>query len=861
VAVALLERDAELAALTGAVASAAAGAGSVVLVAGEAGIGKTALLRAFRRSVGGRVRLLAGACDDLVTPRTYGPLRDAFGADGGPLAEALAAGDREGVLSGLHAELAGAARSAPVVWLVEDAHWADDATLDVLGFVSRRIPDLPAVLVVTFRDDEVRRDHRLQRVLGVLTGEHVHRLALQPLSRAAVARWSGGTTLTSAALYQLTGGNPFFVSELLAAPAGAVPATVVDAVLVRVRSLGPPARRALDQLAVVPSRVELPVARALLGDLGSLAEAERLGIIEVHGDAVAFRHELARRAVEGSLPQTELIELNARVLAVLLEQSEPDLARVVHHAVQAGDDAAVLAYAPEAARRACAAGAQGQGAALYEQVLRRARLLAPEQRAEVGEAYAMTLFHANQRRSSVRAAEEAVRLREGRPDRAALGRALAMLALHQWADLQPTAALESAERALSALESVGDSVDHAAALIHISSLLIPLDRERDGLARAEAGLAMAERVGAEDLQSLGRLYRGRALLQLGDESGLHEMRAALDLALARRSPEEVMFGYLNLVPVLWRTGRYAEMEQQIDAWAEYAREREFRTHDQTRDAYRYSLLALRGEWIRAEQGLRAVLHDARDPGISGRHALPALARLAARLGREDAESLLAAARATAEQAGSDYVLVPVVVAAIEQAWLTGRTGVDRTERELLARSDRPGRERQRGELLRWLRRAGEPVEPFDGCPDEFAAGLRGDWRAAAAAWERVGDPYERALELLDSGEVEPTVEALTVFESLTARPAADLARRQLRRLGVRNLPRRPHPTTRENPAGLTNRQVEILRLLGEGLTNAEIAHRLVLSVRTVDHHVSAVLQKLGITSRRDAAAAVTKLGI
>jgi DNA-binding NarL/FixJ family response regulator len=125
----------------------------------------------------------------------------------------------------------------------------------------------------------------------------------------------------------------------------------------------------------------------------------------------------------------------------------------------------------------------------------------------------------------------------------------------------------------------------------------------------------------------------------------------------------------------------------------------------------------------------------------------------------------------------------------------------------------------------------------------------------------VGDPYERALELLDSGEAEPTLEALTVLDGLGARPGATLARRRLRDLGVVQVPRGPAAATRSNPAGLTERQAEILRLLAAGMTNAEIAARLVVSVRTVDHHVSAVLQKLGVATRREAAAAVATLGL
>jgi DNA-binding CsgD family transcriptional regulator len=178
---------------------------------------------------------------------------------------------------------------------------------------------------------------------------------------------------------------------------------------------------------------------------------------------------------------------------------------------------------------------------------------------------------------------------------------------------------------------------------------------------------------------------------------------------------------------------------------------------------------------------------------------------------------------------------------------------------LLERTDRPGRQRYRAELLRHLRRLGHPAEPFPGCPDSEAAGLRGDWRAAAAAWGRAGRPYERALELAESGQPEPTLEALAVLTQLGALPAVAIVRERLRLQGVRQRPRAPQRATLANSARLTARQVEILRLVADGLSNAEIAHRLVLSTRTVDHHVSAVLQKLGLASRRDAAGALAAL--
>ena len=856
----LLERDAPLAALGSALVRAGAGAGSAVLLSGEAGIGKTSVVRAFERTAEGRARVLAGACDDLLTPRTLGPLRDAArAAAGGPLAAALTGGDRDEVLAGAVEELSDP--QGPTVLVVEDVHWADEATLDVLRYVGRRVADLPAMLLLTYRDDEIVEDHPLRRVLGGLSGEAVHRLALAPLSRSAVASWAAGTGAASDALYRLTGGNPFFVSEVLASPRDAVSTTVVDAVLARVRQLNAATQRALEQLAVVPSRVELWLARALLGELTVLGEAERRGILEVRGNAVSFRHELARQAVVQTCTTSERMRLNQQVLRVLLTQDEQDLARIVHHAIEAGDDAAVVAHAPDAARQAVVAGAQGQAADLYGQALRRHELLATEDHAGMAEAYAWALFHSNRRRDALHAAEEAVRLREDLGDDAALGQSLACLSVQQWSGLQTKAALASSERAAELLERAGDSLGRISSLLHLAVILVNIDRERDGVRRIDEALAMAERLDARHLVPMGLIYRGRARLQLGEEAGLAELLHGLELARVIGNHEYVLWGYHNLVALLWRLGRYAEILPYLEEGAEYGRDHDFPTHDRGREAYRFRLLALHGDWDAAEQGLHEVLGDPDDPGVLDRHALPALARLAVRRGREDAESALAAARRNAERADSLLALVPTAAAELEQAWLTGRSDVALLAGDILPRTELVGRERDRGELFRYLRRLGKPVEAFPGCPEEYAAGLRGDWRAAASAWERIGDPYERALELAESGEVGPTLEALAVFDGLGARPAAARTRRRLRELGVTAVPRGPVPATRNNPSGLTDRQVEILRLLASGKTNAEIAAKLVLSVRTVDHHVSAVLQKLEVGSRREAAQLAVRLGV
>jgi DNA-binding CsgD family transcriptional regulator len=203
--------------------------------------------------------------------------------------------------------------------------------------------------------------------------------------------------------------------------------------------------------------------------------------------------------------------------------------------------------------------------------------------------------------------------------------------------------------------------------------------------------------------------------------------------------------------------------------------------------------------------------------------------------------------------------VPTAVACAELGWLTGNPRLGDHARELLPGLDLPGRERARGELLAALHRLGDPVALFQGCPPEYALAIGGDPVAAAAAWD--GDPYERGRALATAEDAATVLDGLAVLDGIGARATAAFVRRKLRAQGHQQIPRGPVAETRASPAGLTGRQTEILRLLVGGLSNAEIAERLVLSVRTVDHHVSAVLQKLGVTSRREAAVAAAGLGL
>ena len=236
-----------------------ASGGRIALVAGEAGIGKSALVVEFARRCGPRARVLWGACDRLVTPRALGPLHDIGHQIGGRLAAQLrAAAPQEDIFAAFLDELS-APRSRQQVLVVEDAHWADEATLDWLAFLGRRIDRLSALLFVTYRNDEVGPDHPLRGVLAALPNAVVRRVPIEPLSQSCVSEQARRAGRDGESVYQLAGGNPLLVTELLKARSEPVPGAVQDLILDRIRALPPPARDLAQLVAVVPTRADRPL--------------------------------------------------------------------------------------------------------------------------------------------------------------------------------------------------------------------------------------------------------------------------------------------------------------------------------------------------------------------------------------------------------------------------------------------------------------------------------------------------------------------------------------------------------------------------------------------------------------------------
>jgi hypothetical protein len=383
----LLERQTQLEELTRYLHDAGTRAGKIAFVGGEAGAGKSALVEHFATRASSSARVLWGHCDALQTSRVLGPVNEVIAGlsvlPGGSQAPGLS---REQLFSRLFERL-----SAPnplSLVILEDLHWADEATLDFVRFIGRRIQRTRCLMLATYRDDEISPSHLLRGVLGELTGQHSARIRVPALSLTAVEQLSLGTPRNPQTVFEVTGGNPFFVRELLSVPTDTVPETVRDAVLARLLPCSLAAREVAELVSLLPGRTQLWLARALLGEMGSAAdEAVELGLLRYQDGALAFRHELGRLAVESTIPRGRARELHQSILKCFIERN-CDLSQIVHHAVHAADVQMLLEYAPRAAEQAAQAGAHREAAAHLATAISHSHALSAEAQARLLELHA-----------------------------------------------------------------------------------------------------------------------------------------------------------------------------------------------------------------------------------------------------------------------------------------------------------------------------------------------------------------------------------------------------------------------------------------------------------------------------------------
>jgi DNA-binding CsgD family transcriptional regulator/tetratricopeptide (TPR) repeat protein len=850
----LLEREAHMAGLEAALAEASAGSGRIALVSGEAGIGKTSLVENFTRKHQNTVRILWGACDALFTPRPLGPLHDmAIGLEGDLPALLASDADRDAIFPPFLREL----QARPTVAVFEDVHWADEATLDLLRYLGRRITHTRSLLVMTYRNDELGPSHQLRIVLGdMASSSAVRRFQLPPFSESAVRALVGSRRMDAAALYHQTGGNPFFVTEVLASTGSGIPATVRDAVLARAARLSPSGHAVLEAAAIIGLRVEPWLLVEITAAEASFAEESMAaGMLIAQGDMLSFRHELARQTILETISPHRKIVLHRLALDSLKSSpaTRADLARLAHHAEAAGDREAVLQFAPAAARQASNAGAHRESRLLYALALRFADDLPPDEHALMLEVYSYECNVTEQQTEAIAARWKAVEIWKQLNNHLKQGESLAQLTIMLRNHGSNAEAEQACQSAIQLLEPYPAGRELAMAYRVQATLRISTRDFAEAIKWGEKAIELAEPLGDNDVLAMAHVAVGSSWLFWDYKHGCEYLERRLEIALKSGLDTHIANLYAYLGSCSAELYQFHQAERYLTEGIAYASDRHLDLFSQ----YMLAWLGLTrfhlGQWDQAIGVTGPLLRRTSPSALSQIPTLVTWGSLQARSGDQDAGPVLEEALDLAKRTGTLQFLGLARAARAEAAWLSGDSKSAREEAlagyELAMSKQHPW---FAGELAFWRWKAGDNVEVADWMAKPFSLQIAGDWMAAADEWGRLGCPYEQAQALVD-GDVIAQLNALETFERLGARPAADQLRFKLQSSGVVNLPRGPRLSTRENPFGLTSRQVEILSLLTESLSNVEIARRLHISPKTVDHHVSAILAQLDVHSRDSAA--------
>lgn len=859
---ALLERESQVADLTSRLAEAAAGRGGLVFLGGEAGTGKTALVSHFLDAAGIGERVLIGFCDAVGTARPLGPLLDMAPSVGPEFAARLAGGSRADVFSDFLAALG--SRLDPDVVVFEDVHWADDATLDLLRFLGRRLATRRALLIASYRYCDAGQE-RLQVLLGDLaTVESAHRLTVSPLSLRAVTAMCAGSGLDPTRLYELTGGNPFFVTEVIGGGGQGVPSTVKDAVLARVARLSLPARAALEGAAAIGPTISPPLLSGVVGPGSGIDECLDAGILIRSGELFAFRHELVRLAIEEATPRVRRAPLHATILALMrsTHKGRWGLSALVRHAEAAGDAAAVLELAPAAAEQAAELLAHREAVAHYRLALRFAETTESSFRAGLLERFAHECQLSGELVPALEARREAAalwaeigdRLRNG-DNLASASRLSHLLGRREEADQLGEEAIRTLEQLIPGPE-LAMAYNNAA---WVRMLACDLAASVDMGRRAET---LAQRLGDHGTALHASITVSAAEFQRGHEGGRLTLESTWTTAREAGLEEQAARSVWNLALLsLWQR-RYGLADHYIEMGSVYCQDHDLESWCLLLRAARARWLLERGRWNEAEDAAVETLGHNDPVALSRIMALVVLGRIRARRGNAGAGDLLGEALQLATQCQWMGPFAPVRPARAEAAWLAGDADTAAAE----ARAGHEDAQRmsdpwQAGELAFWAMRTGDRVELGQAPAEPYALDLAGDWAAAAGAWRKLGCPFEMALSLSLATDESALLESLAVFDGLGALPAAAELRRRLRERGAVSVPRGPRPSTREHPAGLTTRECEVLALVATGHGNRAIASRLFLSEKTVEHHVAALLHKLSASSRSEAVVQAQRLGL
>jgi len=841
-----LEREGEISLLEGLFKGLETSGGRIVLVRGEAGIGKTALVREIIDCCTDDAHTLVGACDDLSTARPLGPFWD-MARNEPDLLGAVESNDRLAVMKAVVDLTTRSLR--PTVMVIEDTQWADEATLDVISFLGRRIGEVNCLLLLTYRDGDVDLNHPLRSVMGRLPADSVVRIRLGGLSLRGVSTLVADSGFDALEVFAATDGNPFLTIELVSGDDGVIPASVQDSVLARMSRLSHSAQTVLKLFSVIPGKVSAPEVSALVGDADSgLGECETRGLLREDAGSVEFYHDLVRRAVEASLTPPERVAVNRQVLAGLPAETDP--ARLVHHAHASHDPDRVIELAPKAARAALATGSLREAVSYFRLLAPHIGQLATEDKGAILNDWAFAEAMESSYESAIGLSQITVDHYREVGDRGGESRALGNAAYYQEASLQRAKAEGLLGEAMEVLGTDASGTDLAHVLEGKAFLEMQSGNAAAAIELVDRALDSAGPDIDETLLIRGLVHQGAARNIANYPDGQIPLDEARRRAEAAGNWVEAWRAVVNHAIAATENYDIAVASDYAQQAIAMSNEHDLGIGSSYASATYARVLLARGEWDRAEEMARDQLErTTRD--IIHVAALPVVGAIETRKGRRSALQTLDRSWAIAVGSEEYQQLAPTASIMAERAWLTGDASelpLDDINKVMEIGQHRNGTWLS-GSIGFWLWKLGEIERIPEWVADPWRLVMEDEPLASAEIWADRGCPYEQAL-ALTHGDTSARLAGLEIMDRLGATAVAARLRKSMRKDGIA-VPRK-RPRRGDQGSRLTPRQTEVLLLLNEHLTNIEIADQLFLSPRTVEHHVTAVLSKLDAASREEA---------
>ena len=845
------------------------GMGGFVLVSGEAGVGKTSLLIEAKELLKHQYQFLWSGCDPIATPRPLGPIYEIAEHVSSQVVNLLEKNaPKIDVFNAFYKEVENAEK--PLILIYEDVHWADHASLGAFEFLARRISFMNCLIVLSFRDDEISEQHPFKQVLDVMPTGSTTEIKLAALSLEGVTQLVIDSQHNIKELYRVTAGNPFFITELLAAQntlRESIPDSIQDAINFRLIQLSDTERAFLETISLIPDTISTELINQLKGPDGETyamaCVARKLLVIDVKGE-FKFRHELARLGTLAGIPAHKQKQLHQDILEALERCSGKKMcALLVHHAENAIDSKRVLRYAPEAAKDAAKIGAHLEATSYLATALKFVDDADTELAAQLYEDWAyeagLTLKIDDE---VLEARRHAITLWRALDRKDKVGENLRWLSRLHWYRGEATIAEHFADEAIKIFDNIPAYSEKAMAYSLRSQLDMLNYRMDESIKWGNKALAIEEQHPNPEIRIHALNNVGSAMVLRGNQAGESLLLESMNLAIELGFHEHAARAYTNF-------SDYCVSYKKLDMAEKIITEGIAYDTSYDLDAWTYYLVGIQSR-LRLEQGrleeAETISHGVlKLSHLSLLMQLPAvivLARAKIRLGNSDYKNYLTESLDNAFATDELQYIIPARFGAIEAAWLEGNNNNAYEHIKFLTDLDATEMDHwQCGELATWIHRFNFDLDWTSALelPQPYELELANNYIYAAEKWLSMGLPYNAALVLLQTKKEDATEafpKAYKILDSLKSKAAIsklhDKAKEYRLLSKLPKTKRGPYEATRQHPVGLTSKEQEVLKHMVDGASNLDIAEQLSRSKRTIENHVASILSKLHVTNRMEA---------